>query len=440
MASNSTRTRRRRRWSGAMLAFAALAASASAASAQTEVDTQAEVGGGGTTTPVIECGWALNDVDHNWTADPTLQDYGQDDDAPDGPNAPAGNTDAAPCVVSGDQATQADGWTDVIAVKPNAHDEPTFAFVELWAAVSSNSPQNTIVRWDVYHPDDSFKVQIDGTRYTTDPTRCFGPTGMYGAAIATGQLTTAATENLIQECAQQHKNLWYGAFPISKHQPYGPYRIVLTASLAGGGSTTLTYYIDVLSFFNLEKDFDTIDYGSVSANNHYWQVTPGDFNFGAGGPTVRNTGNAGIGLDVSFDPLCKQGVPACTDVKRIDKFDAHFGARTGGNLQYIGTEPNGIPNTALALGGNVHPTGVVTNNGPDTVPPIWHSFDDHIKRTLCPNDVGKFEASIYVELIESGTYAGEIFLRGRPNPICATDRGAPYNAAPTLAATGYWNT
>jgi hypothetical protein len=414
------------------------ASGAAAAADPPEVDTTAEVGGAGGTTPVIECGWALNDVDHNWAADPTLQDYGQDDDSPDGPDAPSGNTDAAPCVASGVAAAQANDWTDVIGVKPNAHDDPTQAYVELWAAVSSNSPANTIIRWDVYHPDESFKVQVDGTRYTTDSTKCVGPTGMFTAAVATGQVTTTAKDNIVAECEQQHKNLWYGAFPISKHQPYGSYKIVLTASLAGGGSTTLTYYISVLSFYQLEKDFTSIDFGSVASNNHYWQVTPGDFTFGSGGPTVRNTGNAGIGLDNSFDPLCKQGVPACTDVKRIDKFDAHFGARTGTNLQYIGTNPDGSPNVALGLDGNVHPTGVVTPNAPDLAAPIWHSFDNDLKRTLCPNDVGKYEASIYVELVENGSYAGELFLRGRPNPICPTDLGAPYNAAPTVPAVGYW--
>ncbi len=354
--------RRRRRIVGAALTLTLVLSGATVAGADPDppdVDTSATVGSGGGTAPTIQCAWALNDANHNWT---DSMQYGNDDDAPDGPNAPAGNTDAAPCVASGVAAAQATNWTDVIEVKPNAHDQPTLAYVELWAAVSSNSPSSTIVRWDVFHPDDSPKVQVDGTRYTTDPTRCTGPAGMFGAAVTTSQMTTGARDNIIAECSNQQKNYWYGAFPISKHQPYGSYRIEVTASIAGGAETTLTYYITVMPFYQLEKDFTTVDFGSVSVNNHYWQVTAGDFAFASGGPTVRNTGNAGIGLDVSFDPLCKAGVTSCSDLKRIDLFDALFGARSLSNVQYIGTNPDGTPNIALGLPGNTNPTGTVVNN------------------------------------------------------------------------------
>ena len=433
--------RRRRKLVGAALTVSLVFGGASVAGAQqdpSDVDTSATVGSGGGTAPNIQCAWALNDIDHNWT---NFMQYGNDDDHPDGPNAPAGVTDGAPCVADGVLADQEDGWTDVIEVKPNAHDLPTLAYVELWAAVTSNSPSSTIVRWDVYHPDGTPKVQIDGTRYTTDPTRCAGPTGMLNAAVSTGQMTSGARSNIVAECTNQQKNYWYGAFPISKHQPYGTYRIEVTASIAGGAQTVLTYYITVMSFYQLEKDFNTVDFGSVGVNNHYWQTPAGDFAFGSGGPTLRNTGNAGIGLDVSFDPLCKQapGVTSCSDLKRIDLFDALFGARVLGNVQYKGTNPDGTPNAALALAGNTNQTGSVVNNAPDTNPALWHSFDNTFERTLCPNDVGKFQASIYTQSIETGSYSGELFLRGRLNPACPTDVGSVYNAAPTIPATGYWS-
>lgn len=433
-----TRTRHRVASGALVAAFILCGASIAAAGPDPgDVDTSATVGSSSGTPPTIQCAWALNDVDHNWASAPPMN-YGNDDDAPDGPNPPAGNSDPAPCVASGSAAAQAPGWSDMIEVKPNAHDLPTFAYVELWAAVSSNSPSSTIVRWDVYHPDGSFKVQVDGTRYTTDPSRCGGPSGMFSAAIATGQMTSAAQANIQAECTGQQKNYWYGAFPISKHQPWGDYHIVLTASIAGGAAATFDYYITVMKFYQLEADFSSIAFGSVGVNSHYWQTPAGDFVWGPTGSTVRNTGNAGIGLDVSFDPLCLTGAPSCTDLKRIDKFDALFAARDLANVQYMGTNPDGTPNLALALDGNTNPTGTVVPNAPDTSPATWYSFDNHLKRTLCPNDVGKVQFSIYTESIEAGTYNGELFLRGRLNPACPTDNGGPYNAAPTVAVTGYW--
>jgi hypothetical protein len=438
----ASRNGRKHRVLGALLALAVAIGTGSAALAQTEppdlsAGTTANAGGDGVTTPIIECTWALNDVNHDWT---DFQQYGNDDDHPDGPDAPTGVTDNTPCAADGARAKQADGWTDLIAVLPNASDLPTQAYVELWAAVDSNNTAGTIVRWDVYHPDGSPKVQVDGTRYSTSTELCTGPTGMFAAAIANGIISTTARNNIQRECETQHKNLWYGAFPISKHQPWGSYTVTLTASLSGGGSVTRTFSIDVISFYQLEKDFEAPDFGSIQSNNHYWQTVQGDFDFGTGGPTVRNTGNAGIGLDVSFDPLCKQGVPFCSDVKRIDKFDAHFGARAPENLQYLGTAGpfDSTPDINQALLGNTNPTGTVVENGPDNQPPNWYSFDNELARTLCPNDTGKFEASIYVELIENGTYAGELFLRGRRNPVCPTDLGAPYNAPPSVPVNGYW--
>ena len=62
--------------------------------------------------------------------------------------------------------------------------------------------------------------------------------------------------------------------------------------------------------------------------------------------------------------------------------------------------------------------------GPET------QFDLDYKRTLCPNDVGKIEFSIWTENIQAGHYssANGIQLIARPNPICATDRDSVYVA------------
>ena len=93
-------------------------------------------------------------------------------------------------------------------------------------------------------------MQVDATRYASsaNPTACNDApvtTPALAAAVSTGQMTSAARANIIAECQSQQKGLWFGAFGISKHQPYGRYKIVMHAAIAGGGESTLEYYIEV---------------------------------------------------------------------------------------------------------------------------------------------------------------------------------------------------
>jgi hypothetical protein len=411
------------------LGFAAVGVTVSpAAAAPGDVDTSANVGGA-STAPVIECGWALNDADHDWT---NLMQYGADDDPLQGPNP------SFPCVQSGDTAAQVQGARRMIQVRPNAHDDPTEAYVELWGAVTSNAPSGTGVYFDVYHPDGTFKVQIDGSRYASsaNPAACTGPAGMFQAATGNGEMTQAAVNTIIQECQNQQKSLWYGAFGISKHQPYGEYRVEVHAFVAGGSESVLTYYIDVLPFYQLEKDFTNIAFGSVGANSHYWQPTQGDFiwngtdNAANQASSVRNTGNAGIGLSVRFASLCRDASPSCTEDKRIDHFDAKFGKNIN-NLQAMGDQ-----SLATALESNLTSTVKPAPAGQ------WYAFDDTQYRVLCPNDIGKIEFSIWTENITGGTYSAPdgIGLLARPVPTCPTDNGSVYMANGYLGNTPTSNT
>ena len=411
--------------------------------AQTEqADTSATVGGNAT-PPVIECGWALNDVDHNWNAGP--MNYGQDDSV-----VGAGN----PCVASGSVATMPNPYNapPVISVLPNAEDLPTQAYVELWGAVTSNNLAGLSVYFDVWHPDGTHKVQIDASRYAdrNTPDRCGGPLGMFAATQTTGQLTAGAVANIQGECVNQQKSLWYAAFGISKHQPYGLYRIDLTAANAGGDPVKQTFYIEVLSFYQLEKDFTAVNFGPVGPNNHYWQPTPGDFiwdgtdNAANQATSVRNTGNAGIGVDLRFHSLCLATAPVsptgCTDDKRIDHFDAKFG-RTLATLEAIGDTGLGA---ALV-------SDLASNAKPAPAGPLYSFTDTGLGQTLCPNDVGKIEFSIYTENIQAGSYTASpgIDIIADPNPNCPTDLGSVYDPIPgpgngfhaapvTPAVNGYW--
>jgi hypothetical protein len=377
---------------------------------------------------------------HGLSMTTTLMDYGQDDS----PTVGAGS----PCVKDGTKAKMTSNpySTKVIDVKPNAHDLPTEQFVELWGGITSTNA-NPSVYFDVYHPDGSLKKQIDARKYASKPTaaRCEGPSGMFAAAQATGQLTYDATSNIINECKYESKQLWYGAFGISKHQPNGLYKVVLSAGAAGGQKVTQTFYINVQGFMNLEKDFTTVNFGSVGVNSHY-ETTDGDFNFdgadlaGNTKTSVRNTGNTGVALGVRFASMCLTTAASCSDNKRIDHFDTKFGVGVLPNLQSLGDQSL---NTALEsdLTTDVMPAPLGVQN----------NFDTDIKRTLCPNDVGKIEFSIWTENIEGGNYdsgsATGIQLVARPNPICETDNGHVYLAnlgtpqfgnPPTPISNSHW--
>ncbi len=389
----------------------------------------AAVVGGNATAPNIECAWALNDSDKSWTGTPKMQ-YGFDD-------TPS-TTPGSPCQASGEEAAMPNPFTTpMIHVKPNAHDEPTEQFVELWGAVDSGD-DNLSAFFDVFHPDGSKKTQVDATRYAYQgtPTRCTGPTGMFAAAVNNGEMTSVAASNIQIECATQSKQLWYGAFGISKHQPWGLYRVTFRASVGGGVESTQTFYIYVQPFSNLEKDFTTVNFGNVNSNTHI-QTTTGNFTFdganlsGNQQYSVRNTGNAGIALGVRFASLCRNSFPdgatECTSSKRIDHFDAKFGVGDSTNLQSLGNVSYATAITSdLAATSKPAPLGTEAQ------------FDDSYGRTLCPNDVGKMEFSIWTATIPGDTYSAlnGIQLVGRANPKCITDNYEGHLGAPYVANRG----
>ncbi len=405
-------------------------------------DNQATTGatvGTSTSPPTIDCGWALNDFNHNWA---DYQQYGQDD----APSAGAGS----PCVDDGTLAAKMTAnpyLPKVIDIKPNAHDEPTQAYVELWGAVTSNN-QNPIVYFDVYHPDGTLKKQVDARKYASslNPDACAGPTGMFAATQATGQATADAVAVIIDHCKFQQKSLWYGAFGISKHQPSGLYKIVLHAASAGGAEATQTFYINVIPFMNLEKDFTSVTFGNVGPNSHYTQLGTGNFFFegkdlaGNQYTSVRNTGNTGVGLGVKFASMCLSTAASCTNDKRIDHFDVKFGVGSLPNLLSLGSV-----DLATSLESHLYSDLKPAPLGPQ------HDFPLDFERTLCPNDVGKIEFSIWTENIQGGIYSADpagIQLVARPNPICLTDNGSVYPAnrglpqfgnPPTPVSNTHWS-
>lgn len=402
----------------------------------------------------IECSWALEDVDSNWDNGMDYRYGNYHGDAT--PNLRPSPTPCTGGLGEGRPDQPREGGVIHIDVLPNSHDKPTEQYVELWSAVDFMSdPQNPAnplsVDWEIYHPDGTLKFQVPGSLHTD----CNGPSdgnnaSMFGAAIATGQVEADAvqsgqqfnTDTIQNLCAQGEKHLFYGAFPISKHQPHGTYTVIAKAN-DNYGSSQQVYFINVMPFHDLQADFDTVNWGSLTRNSHRRVI--GDFLMNTGErPTVVNRGNTGISIHTKLTDLCLVGFENQCDTvssKRIDEFDSAFGVGDGD-----ATPPHF---SMVAVGDLQDRPNVLTGDQGNTPIPggewMYYDYDGDVQRaqTLCPNDRGKVEFSLYTKANqEPGRYAGMAYVRAVPpysaapqpmvesddgrEPHCETDRGSVY--------------
>jgi hypothetical protein len=405
----------------------------------------AQTGGGGveinatvtnstSTGPIIECAWALPDPSARWSdlmaSYKTPTGVTANDDTPNQKpatppcNNPNIGSESKPLQANQPNAASAPVH---ISVMPNQNDEPNERYIELWAAVDSTAP-GTIVHWKVFHPDGSFKVQVDGTNYTAGSSQapCAGPNGMFDMAVRTGQIEAPAASNATSNihdslqdwCRQNVKDFYYGAFGLSKHQPHGKYRIEATAiKPANNGEQTLVYYIEVLPVRYLAKDFNGIGFTNLRAGNVY--SIDGDLNFAPGtGPTLQNQGNAGLSVEMNYTNLCilvgNPSVRDCGPGKEITYFD-------GG----LGTSINTVEHREPIPG---YPTDAAAASGDraNFLEPIDTTFGPRY-RTLCPNDLAKIDFSAHTpQTLQNGSYGGKVHLTVIPSAECPTDKGSVY--------------
>jgi urease beta subunit len=370
-----------------------------------EVPTGASVQGTNV-APNIECKWELPDMQSGVSAgqypDNTIQ-YGtasdahqHDDDMGVGPGYPC----------SGTPPSMPDGVHNMIQVLPNPEDSPEEVWVQLWAAVDHEQGLAAIddVYWVVWHPDGTPKVQVHGTKIPNTSEGC----GMLGSSTATGTMFEAAYHTgqvaaesiddinggMVAKCQEAEKAIYYAKFNISKHQPCGEYKIDLHA-VSGGVEDVLTNYIDVLCFYYMEIDFTTVDWGLIKPG--ITKVVSGDLLFNPSStpvaPTIKNTGNSGMGVGIHFSQMLQQGVDPIV-AKKITQFDACFG-KSPATIQCI--DP--IPASTT----------------------VW--FDDDPQRVLCSNEVGKLDLSIHPpSTLPNGTYAGTVDVYAKSVKICPTDQ------------------
>jgi hypothetical protein len=411
---------------------------------------------GGSSNTRIECGWALPDSNPIGGAETSNSNTAAVNYT--GPNAPAtppsttggnafqyGTNDDDPATVptstpcqlgftgtpNPGSATQATGAMHMIQVLPNADDLPAQRRIELWSAVDDTQgvPNISSVFWDVYHPDGTLKFEVFGVPSTS----CFGPYGtsttsdpMFQEAINTGQLASTAVNDanngMIALCNEGVKQLWHNAFTVSKDQPNGVYKIVETAVDKDGNSTQLTYYLDIIPFFDLAVDFNSVNYGAISASQA--SVVPGDVVWNPPAdtrPTVTNRGNSGEQIGLVWGPLV-----GATHGKCINNFDASLGTYGPGSqspalnpalLQHIvGTAT--CPTTAQLAG----------------APSPEVDFAGTGSQLLCPNDLAKLDLSIDPQLDNqpppSDTYSGSLTVVAKSSIQvsngCPTDNGSVY--------------
>jgi hypothetical protein len=432
----------------AVIALGAFSSDRIARADDGDVGTKVTVVAGGT-DPVIECKWELpdmvpglngaslpdNEIDYDRTGTPPPHQH--DDNMAVQPDADgnSANGNQYPCdlpTTPNSPPTQPDGVHRMIQVAPNPADLPEQRKIQLWMAVDTFGQTNVSIFWKVFEKGPtgawSLKVQVDlgdpGTGQIADAactsSGILGNTTtartMFEAAYHTGQISQAAIEDtsrgLLAKCKQDEKQLYYGRFDLSKHQPCGEYKIE-----AHAGNTILTNYIDVICIYSLATDVSSIDCGTLAQNTH--PTCSGDDVWGAGTLlSVQNFGNHGMGLDAELTAMCEwdstlnAGAGGCVSGGfQITRFDLKFGKAYGtgtasDNLQII--DP---------VDANQNPSG------PDA------SFDNNIRRVLCTNEHGKFDLSLYIGNQKPAEYRGKITLIGRAvhNPqivgLAASDVG-----------------
>ncbi|MEZ5176404.1 MAG: hypothetical protein R2823_09400 [Acidimicrobiia bacterium] len=404
----------KKKWSARFGVFAVFAMLATmlvvVPAAADPVDTGADIGGDGL-NPEIVCKWELPDRDGNWN---NGMQY-SDDDAP--------NNDAGfPCHGEDPNMQYEQGW-EVIQVKANAEDEPTEQWIELWSAVRGSTSVSAVdsVFWKIYHPDESLKIQVHGEHSDRSPQELGASfnqgTGewnvsqgsmWYAASNQTGQIhptTISSQQGIIARAVQNDLWLYEGAFGLSKHQPCGLYRVDNYATYLGF-TTMTTNNINVLCFVQLEADFDSVNWESVTPGSTDWVY--GDLIFDEGGqspwPTVKNTGSGAMTLGIEFTPMYWEDEVEPT-TKKITEFDGAFGINPD-FLEY--RDP-------IVAGQEAH-------------------FGREYYQVLCANEVGKLDLSIHPPVgLPGGHYSGDLFLYGHHTP-----NGEEYRS-PCLNEHGIWD-
>lgn len=189
-------------------------------------------------------------------------------------------------------------------VYPNLDDEPEVRWIDYWWVVSDPNGIDDIIDAfiRVYHPDGSLKYQLHGV---LQPCAALGTGTTTGstleAAVHTGQLTAPQAALIVENCGKQIWRVYRVVGELSKHQPAGEYKVIASAVDQAGNTGSLENWFTVLPIIGLVQDFGAIDFGQILPNTSKW--VRGDFVYPNALPTVMNTGNVLMYINVQFTPM-----------------------------------------------------------------------------------------------------------------------------------------
>lgn len=206
-------------------------------------------------------------------------------------------------------------------------------------AVAADEEDNGNVKLvfaDVYHPDGSFKYQVNFVKQS----QSVGITE-FNAAVAAGLLkfNNGYDAAIVLEALQKGTMaVWRGDANLDYCQMDGDYVVIVTAIDSNDNySPALTNTFNYVPVACGEFDFTQFDYGSVSIGKTVWRA--GDTIFGTSDkPTVRNIGNTKIQIKINQSDM---GFGQDVDNNWMVNFDARLGN--------TGSEPVYMPFTEIVL-------------------------------------------------------------------------------------------
>jgi hypothetical protein len=203
-------------------------------------------------------------------------------------------------------------------------------------------------------------------------------------------------QDLIDEINEDTAWLWCGEGIVEYHQPFGNYKVSVTAWETGHiPSAALENFFEYEETTACEFDFTAVNYGSASVSVE--KKVEGDYNWGTGGPTMRNLGNTWLHVEVQQDDMAFgfSGSPPPAPGNWKVEFDARLGNSTENSK--IVYDP------AFAKGAFPGPqVGKWT-----ALPNLANDYPAIVK--LC--NTWKIDFSIHIKFAELTSYSGKMWLR-----------------------------
>lgn len=226
-------------------------------------------------------------------------------------------------------ASEVPATRHMVQVAPYLDDQPEARQVEYWQAVGT--PNGSIDLAEafvaIYRPDGSMLERISMSKVECSALGDGGATGKpLEAAVHTGQMTPNEAGRILELCLKREVSVYRAVGRLSIGLPAGDYRFEATAFDEERRAVAMAGWLDILQVAGLKIDFSRLDFGEVEPNGI--KRIEGDTAFNPpndGRPTVRNSGNAPMHLNLRFSEMVGTKPRAL-----IDRFDAKLNAEKVG--------------------------------------------------------------------------------------------------------------